>query len=412
MARRKKPPASVDFDSFVSDATATLTRAQALLREALVAVLPSETGARACGRSLGISRHLGWQAWSLAFAPDPALALSRLPGPGGWSTLLAALADKGRPAAELEALREAVASLDRTVAASAGDGMLQSMAAGGLATSVEAASIVKARRLSRTAAEMLQGVRCGLNAAAAVIGTIDSKQRIDMASASLFEGLSRSRPGRAWPIYRWSLQGIGSGKPRTGGKAISKSTLRPLLPDLSSPRIETLGEIRRMDRQEQASIEFSHLHPSRSRGLRLVFAEAARWSGAVGSGSDAPTVAMVVTLPLQMAVFDLLLHRSLPQRGVAAAAIYSPLDPMLWARNGADAVPIEESCRLPFEREPRVVESLRLPAKWRSCSDAYGEAVGRAVAAIGRDVSEFTITRIEVPDPPLHGVIALRWWWT
>ena len=118
------------------------------------------------------------------------------------------------------------------------------MAAGGLATSVEAASIVKARRLSRTAAEMLQGVRCGLNAAAAVIGTIDSKQRIDMASASLFEGLSRSRPGRAWPIYRWSLQGIGSGKPRTGGKAISKSTLRPLLPDLSSPRIETLGEER------------------------------------------------------------------------------------------------------------------------------------------------------------------------
>lgn len=409
MARQPKPPASVDFDSFVADATRALLRTQSLLRAALVSVLPLETGARACGRALGISRHLGWQAWSLAFAPDAALALSRLPGPGGWRTLLSALADRGRPAAEIDALRAAVAALNHTVAAPASEGLLQTMAAGGLATSVEAAAIVKARRLSRTAAEMLQGVRCGLNAGATVIGPADSKRRCDIASASLFEGLSRSRPGRAWPIYRWSLQGAGEGKPRAGGKAITPSRFRPLLPDLSTPRIETLGEIRRVDRQERASIEFSHLDPSRSRGLRLAFAEAAKGGGTLGADGEVPTFGLAVSLPLQLAVFDLLLHRSLPQSGVAAAAIYSPLDPMLWARNGSDAVPIEESCRLPFEREPRLVESLRLPAKWRSCSDAYGEAVGRAAAAIARDLSEFTITRIEVPDPPLHGVIAMRW---
>ena len=186
MARQPKPPASVDFDSFVADATRALLRTQSLLRAALVSVLPLETGARACGRALGISRHLGSQAWSLAFAPDAALALSRLPGPGGWRTLLSALADRGRPAAEIDALRAAVAALNHTVAAPASEGLLQTMAAGGLATSVEAAAIVKARRLSRTAAEMLQGVRCGLNAGATVIGPADSKRRCDIASASLF----------------------------------------------------------------------------------------------------------------------------------------------------------------------------------------------------------------------------------
>ncbi len=343
-------------------------------------------------------------------APDAAAALSRLPGPGGWSLLLAALADRGRPAAEVEALRAAVADLEATVASSSTSvTLMRSMTAGGLSTSAESAAMAKARRLSRIAAETLQGVRCGLNAVATVIGPLDSRHRFDTASASVFEGVSRSRPGRSWPIYRWSVQAAPAGKARMGGRAISQSQLRPLLPDLSSPRIETLGEIRRVDRGERASIEFVDLDPARTDGLRLVFAEAARKGAAIAAEDEVPAVALVVTLPLQLAVFDLLLHRSIPQPDTVAAALYAPFDPMMWVRNSDDALPVEESCRLPLEREPRMVESLRLPAKWRGCSDAYGEAVGRAVAALGRDLSEFTIARIEVPDPPLHGLIALRW---
>lgn len=410
MARTPPTPRRPDFDAFVADATTRLARVQVLLRAALVAVLPKDTGARACGRALGVARNLGWQAWSIAFAPDAATALSRLPGPGGWSLLCAALATRGRPTAEIEALRAAVAELEQAVASSSTSvTLMRSMSAGGLSTAAESAAMAKARRVARTASETMQGVRCGLNAVASIVGPIGPKHRFDLASASVFEGLARSRPGRAWPFYRWSVQASPRGKARTGGRALSGSTLRPLLPDLSSPKVETLGEIRGVDRGERTSIEFVDLDPSRTDGLRLAFAEAAKNGAAIAADDEVPAVALVVTVPVEVAVFDLLLHRSIPQRDTVAAALYAPFDPMMWVRNSDAALPVEESCRLPLEREPRVVESLRLPAKWRRCSDAYGEAVGRAVAALGRDLSEFSIIRIEVPDPPLHGLIVLRW---
>jgi hypothetical protein len=152
-----------------------------------------------------------------------------------------------------------------------------------------------------------------------------------------------------------------------------------------------------------------NVRPSRTQGLRLVFAEAARRSGRLDPSDEVLASAMVVTLPLQAAVFDVLVHRSIPQVGSASAAIYSPLDLIAWVRNSTTAMPVEESCRLPFEREPRAIESPRLPLPWRSASGAYGDALAQAVAGLGRDLSEYTILRIEVPNPPLHGLVVLRW---
>ncbi len=409
MARLKTPSNRPDFEAFVAETTARLESVQALLRKALVEILPADTGARACGRALGLSRHLGWQAWSLAFATDAASAIARLPGPGGWSLLLAALTDAGRPASEVASLRAAVAALEQTVASGSNVTLLRSMSAGALATSTEASANAKARRHARTAAETLHGVRCGLNAVASIIGPVDSRHRLDSASVSLFEELSRSRPGGAWPIYRWSVQAKSRDRATAGGRELSRSPLRPLLPALSSSRVEELGEIRRVDREERSSIEFTDLDPSRSHGLRLVFAEAARRSGRLDPNDEVLASAMVVTLPLQAAVFDVLVHRSIRQVGSASAAIYAPLDLIAWVRNSTTAIPIEESCRLPFEREPRVIESPRLPLPWRSASGAYGDALAQAVAGLGRDLSEYTILRIEVPNPPLHGLVVLRW---
>lgn len=397
---------SRDFETFTAALGEAIEGVQKELRRALETVLPRDTGARACGRALGVSRTQGWQAWSLAYAPDIASATSRLLGGPGWRQLLAAIRRAGYPGPDLERLSNAIANLDRVLKgrhATASD--LRSIAAGGRDTSTQAAAVKKAMSQARRAAELLHGVRGGLNAAATLVGPPNTRHRSRVSFVSLFEGLVRHRPGPPWTIYNAAI----TGGPRSRSRCTSRSVTPPLQPDLSTPDIADRA-IRRSG--PGGPIEFLDSEGHGSQGIRATFHETAPGTVPLPADLEVASSIMTTTIPLRTAIFDMLLHRDRPMLGFATAALHTASDP-IHRLHQADTAPIllQESCRIPLEQSPRTLGAPTLPTSWRRCDAEYATALERAAAAIGHRLDEFDLVRLELPDPPLHGTLVLRWRW-
>jgi len=368
-----------DFNRLTQDLGAATEVVQRELRAALETVLPRDTGARACGRALGISRTQGWQAWSLAYAPDLSSATSRLLGRPGWRQLLVAIRRAGYPTLDLERLSNAVAELDRVLVrhqATASD--LRSIAAGGRDTTSQAAAVRKALSRSRQAAELLHGVRGGLNAAATLIGPPNTRYRSRIAFLSLFEGLVRLRPGPPWTLYTAAITGSTRRRPRSTPASVTP----PLQTDLSTPDIA--------DRMIRRTIP----------GVPLP------------ADLDVASSLMTTTIPLRTAIFDMLLHRDRPMLGFATASLHAASEPIHRLRHGDDGpINFQESCRIPLEQAPVTLATPALPPRWRRCEAEYVTGLERAAASIGHRLDEFELIRLELPDPPLHCSIVLRWRW-
>lgn len=396
-----------DFTRLTHDLDAAITSVQQELRAALETVLPRDTGARACGRSLGISRTQGWQAWSLAYAPDLSSAISRLPGRPGWRQLLTAIRRAGYPKSDLDRLASAVAELDRVLAsrhATASD--LRSIAAGGRDTISQAAAVRKAMRQSRQAAELLHGVRGGLNAAATLIGPPNTRSRSRLAFLSLFEGLVRLRPGPPWTIYNAAVTGAGRGRSRSTATSVTP----PLQLDLSTPDIADRA-IRRST--AGGPIEFVDHGDHGVHGIRATFHEATSTTVSLPADLTVASALMTTTVPLRTAIFDMLLHRDRPMLGFATASLYAASEPIHRLHQLEDGLPItlQETCRIPLEQAPVTLATPALPTRWRRCDAEYLTGLELAASAIGHRLDEFDVVRLELPDPPLHCSIVMRWRW-
>lgn len=127
----------------------------------------------------------------------------------------------------------------------------------------------------------------------------------------------------------------------------------------------------------RASIGFVDADSIEGRRLDATFVESARNGGFLMPPDEILASAMVVTVPLERAIVDVLLHRDVPHLEFPTGALYSAFDPMMWVRKGGSEFLLQESCRMPFEGEPSLVDSLRLPAKW-NCRSATGWTSSRS----------------------------------
>jgi hypothetical protein len=398
-----------DFESTLTTVSTEIVALQSALRAAIESVLPVSTGARACGRALGLTRFLGWAIWNLAYAPDVPAAIRSLPGGRGWTSVIASLRKAGCPDTRLERLAECSREVSRLFSSKQMNiTMLRSIASGGLDTERDASRMRKARRDARAAAEILHGVRVSLNAGITVFGRPDPDGWIDFATASLFEGLERLRPGPAWPIYRRSIHRHPSDTAPPRREPIEAGPLAPLVPSLSTPGAAS-GELRLVDDPVLQTIEFTAPRANRAGGLLASFAESTRRAISIPADLSTGDSALVLTVPARWAVYHLVLHRDLPRVGEPTAALYAPPDPMEVARRGLDGFGVLESNRLPLDANAETLEDLRLPARFRSCEPAYRALLDRAIRALGRTADEYVHFRVEVADPPLHGSVVLRW---
>ncbi len=398
-----------DFESTLNQVSVEIEALQSALRAAIESVLPESTGARACGRALGLTRFLGWATWNLAYAPDVPAAIRSLPGVQGWKSILAALRKHGCPDGRLSNLEKAVASVTATFSRrKISVTLLRSIAVGGLDTERDAARMRSARRDARAAAEILHGVRANLNAVASIVGPPSSDGVVDLASLSLFAGLERLRPGPAWPIFRWSYHNREAGGVAPQRAPIEPGPNPPLVARLSSPGLDA-SELRLVEHSEHPTFEFLAPRPGRAGGLQAAFGEWTRRGSQISSTEPRADICMVVTIPTRTAILDLFLHRDVPLVGEAAAGLYAAPDPISVARMKSGDYQLIDSGRLPLEADATTPEGSGLPARWKSCDAAWRTLVDRGIRAMGGRPADFRHIRVEVPDPPLHGSVALRW---
>ena len=404
MPRAASSKTAPSFDDALASIVPAANVLRDALRSALDRVLPEATGARACGRALGVSAHTGWRCWTIARASDTASLIRALPGSHGWTLILAALARRGCPDAVVETLREAIDRLLRTIAECRVDAtMLRSLAAGGLDSHRERETLDRARRSARKANEVCFGVRAEAIAAAFLFGRPNRNGLLDATSLLLYHGLSRRRPGPDWPIYRGSVYYAAEGSRR--GIAARDRRFRSLERDGSTSDLAVGELIERIDPASNSlTIDLgtiaAHRRPA---SLDAAFMDHVRRAGSVDSSDERGEVRTSILVPTPRIVFEVLLHRDLPREGDMAEAMYGIPEVF-----GVEPTLLDAG-RLPLAAHAERIDSPRLPAALRRIEPTWQRMIGRGAERLRSPLDHFDRFRIVVADPPLHAVLVMRW---
>jgi hypothetical protein len=398
----------IPFDEEVPRLAGHVAAVQSALRAALDGIASDESGARACGRALGLTRSFGWSIWNMAFAPDVPAALRAMPGDKGWRMLTEGLVRRGCPPKRIAALEGAVRALRSEMQArKLHPTLLRSIASGALDSEVEARRMRAARRKSREAAEILYGIRASAACSAIAVGPPDHEGAVDTVGIALFEGLHRLRPSAEWPIFEGQLN---SGNPGFHAAQLRPSKVHWAIDHLCTPG--TVGTALRPSRSSDHLVAFVDTGSTDVRGIRAAFAQRALRCGRVtapAGGGEHPHLSMIVTVPTKVATFDVLLHKRVPMHADPVGALYGPPDPWPAAGDGHSLTNRVEAKRLSLDSVVEVPKPGAAPAGIVALRAPWDELLALAADGLGAPLAEFRHYRLTVKDPPMHGRILVRW---
>jgi len=398
---RKPAP---DFPAVVEELSQLVTELRDALRIAVRGIVPENSGARACGRAVGLSRGLGWSVYIVLTVSDPPTVIRAMPRGKGWGQVLARLKKLGRPVTELAALRRASERLLVRLESSVADRrVVRAAASGGLDTPQESTAMARARRSMRTSAEQVLGLRSQLQIGAFVVSAPNRARQVDIVGTLEFEGLKRIRPGYPFPIFQrvraWhpTSKGLKSSNPLQTSDA-----LPGLVTDLSTRGI--VGrDVRLGVGDEERTIYFHGEETAGGGGIRAAFAEHLPRAGTVGGDDDRAELDLAIHQPTAFAVMEVWLHRAIVRRSEPAAVLAGMYGEM-WSQPK-----ISNRVRIPLEAESKPIESPALPARLRADRGMHEVLIGRAAKALRTSIADLVGYRVVVPDPPIGSRVMLKW---
>ena len=395
----RKP--ALDFAATVAEVSALIATLRRALRDALDCVLPELSGARACGRALGLKHNLGWKVYTVATSTDTPTVLRLLPRRAGWTLVLKGLREAKCPEHRLGSLAAAVdrlaehldeAHLDRA--------LLRAVAAGGLDNARESLATTRARKAARESNERIYGVRAEAILGTYLIGPPDAHHHVGVFGIVHYEGLRRLRPGPAVPVHRsmqmWhpAWNGVRPGRGTGPGRVPS------LVTDLSDPTLDA-GLLRAVERAPGSVVEYLGDGHEPPRGFRAVFADFAPQGGTVGQADDRADLELGVHFPMAHALLEIWIHRSIRR--------HSEPDASLFGSSRLELGDDLDLLRLPLEATVESIASPALPSALAGARRAHRTMVDRGAARLGRPLAEFEGFRVLVPDPPTSGRVMLKW---
>lgn len=393
-----------DFPAVVEELSQLVSDLRAALQVALRGLVPDNSGARACGRALGISRGLGWSVYTVLTVSDPPTVLRAMPRGKGWGQLVVRLQKLGRSAAELAALKRASERLLARLESSVPDRrVVRAAASGGLDTPQESTAMARARRSMRASAEQVLGLRSHLQIGAFVVSAPSRARQVDIVGTLEFEGLKRIRPGYPFPIFQrvraWhpTSKGLKSSNPLQTSDA-----LPGLVTDLSTKGIAG-REVRLGDGDEDRTFYFHGEETADGPGIRAAFAEHLPRAGTVGGEDDRAELDLAIHQPTAFAVMEVWLHRAIVRRSEPAAVLTGMYGEM-WSQPK-----VSNRVRIPLEVEAKPIESAALPARLRADRGMHEILIGRAAKALRTSISDLVGYRVVVPDPPIGSRVMLKW---
>jgi len=393
---------SPEFARLAAELSGALTQIRKALRAILDRLLPDDAGVRSFARSLDLELTTAWRCWNLAYVADASTALKSLPGNRAWSTILARFEARGVDELLLEQLRSAITEAstlldDRRLNRS----IIRAIAAGQLDSSRDIASMLAARREGVRSNTRLYGLHCKTRLAAVLLAPGSTPGSLSLASGGCFDRLVRARPGMPWPIHRQSAATDAAGTTLRRSRSLGDVPDLPMVISRLSSKGIFGGAIRPGRRHSWETIDLCDLSAAERNGLRLVHAEVLPDAGSIAPGEVMPFVHQEpATLPLDLLVLDLLIHRAVRRHTEPSASLHGTPIP------AEHLASWDESVRLPFEAEPEKVDSPRLPRRLAAANPPYRAALRIMAAALGARLEAFDIYRLTVPSPPLFSVIA------
>lgn len=394
-----------ETSSVFADLAPTFGRLRASVKLILDSRPKAVAGARACAREFGFDKSIGWKLFQIGYATDFITALSAMPGARGWEIAFAKFEAAGVPAPKVAEAQWALSVFEKQLADRRIDrSMLSGMAAAVVDTDESRRQMLRLRKQASDAMAVIHGVHCAARVGGFLVMPSKTSGMADLAALTIVEGLERRRPGPPWPLYdpihSYDAKGAGLAHATSG---IGRGAREPIVDDLSSPKVLETEIGSREDRA--GAFDFVGRSATRTEALTVSFAEHATAVGPLTKrGNETQCeLSMPVTVPTSVAIFDLLIHRSIKRTGPVNAEMFASGVVSRQSR------PARDSLRLGLEALVRTPTSLHIPEVSAGTSAAYAELCRRSADRFGFDRADFEVQRIVVPHPPVP--CTLQMWW-
>lgn len=396
----------VESVQVVEDARNALWQVRQSLADlyASLAVDPHEP--QAVARQFQLNRNLTWKLSRVLRSSEPLAVLHHLPGAGGIELALKAFEDAGADKGAVQQLRTALAHWQRVIEEHAGDRdhlelMLESM---GLFE--RDATSISGRELAFRGNSSVWGLRCSARTSFTVITPSQFASKLDFAIVSSIAGLQRLRPGVKWRLYRAQVHDDKGDMLSDAMRVESFERQRPgdppmMLRDLCSPNVPDLLATPTPDGVEialpggevgkRAEFDCSFGYVFRSLPLHRT------------EKNDYASTALMLTIPSELVVFDVALHKSVQFASLPEIALYG------FPHGGSESPALQtEDNRLPMKE--RLTELSALPAGLGLPQAQHIEDVAKFVFGhLQLDHRQFRVHRLQMSFPPMSTRLVLRW---
>ncbi len=381
------------------------------LRAALEPHVRRTLGGRAAARKLGLDKSLGWKVFQLAFAADEETAASHIPGVRAWEKLFSALEQRQVNMVAAKNLRSAIDSLESALVSNKiKRGSIPELFLNGTVSQSSGRHLLRIRRDATRTANSIFGVRIEARVACFLVAPSTTHGMVDLAGLTMIhapEFLSSRAPLQLYvPLLAWSessaaIETQGGSLPTN---AATGNALEPLVIDLSSRGL-TADELKRDAEDKRKAIYFFGRRQDRTEPLSLCFAELQLEVGSMyGTMNDSSaSLGIPIEEPIDLLVFDVCVHRSIPMSGSIEAGVTDSRPP----RRDGDRPKFDQRIRT----EARLVEidSLALPAPISAHSATYGELVRRGASALATTIDDYRLHRFAIAYPPTNAYLFARW---
>ena len=358
-------------------------------------------------RQFGMNRNLTWKLSRVINAPDPFASLNHLPGQQGIDLALSAFEKSGVPGESITHVKTALARLEKVVDVHAGDRDHFELTLESIGIFEREHRLDSGRELAYRGNSMIWGIQARTRFCAAFFAPNPQQpDTVDIAQVVGLIGFRRLRPSARWRLFRLQMHDdIGGAIPKAKiPEEIqpSESGQAPLiLPEFCSPNMPPVESVMTPDGQE-------FVLPGGPIGNQAAFD---CFFGYVARGLPAyrapmnefASIGAPITLPVEVLVFDLILHRDLPMASAPVVEVYG------FPHGGVES-PAAQTIHnlLPINQEPVGLPG-NPPALATPLVPRYSQIAARVYERMGWNPGDFRGLRVEMPYAPMSSRVVLKW---
>jgi hypothetical protein len=392
--------------SFPSDFEQAMQGLRGALTELLASLGDDPRLPQVLSRRYEINKNLAWKVCKIVNSTDAYATAQHVPGFGGVRILLAAFEKAGAPEGVLEGVEEAMRRFEHMVRVHVGDRANLDLYLGAIQPEgIHSPQLEVSRRMAFQGNSAVWGVQARVDLTLRLIAPHrEDPGRADVCSIGGLLGLRRLRPTASWPVMQ---QQFFTDRVEAGGEA--PIPLDPESPPDGPPLVREfcsvpLPETRSFAEGHVTTHEVSEGSVGNTAAVDCIFGTIERALVPVHAAEEDSVGEHYcrVTTPVEIAQFDLLVHRDLPFEMPPKLITYSML-------HGELHFPLSRATRshLPsagtvqeLGHEPPVLASPHIPR--------YTRLAELACERMGRSLDEFLGYRMTLSSPPIPVVFVMH----